>query len=172
MTLDEAIKHAEEVAEEQEENVREGRLQEQDKYADDCERCAKEHRQLAEWLKDYKRLLDQQSGEPHKGNIYLSREAYGDLCFAASKWNELEICGGNSKYVRRGKTGDWIPVSERLPKPRVDVWVNSDIGQMQGYYEEYTGVWYASSGQGRDYLELIVNAWMPLPQPPEEVENG
>ena len=62
----------------------------------------------------------------------------------------------------------WIPVSERLPKPRIDVWVNSDIGQMQGYYEEHVGVWYASFGQGRDYLELIVNAWMPLPEPYRE----
>lgn len=65
----------------------------------------------------------------------------------------------------------WIPVSERLPEPRVDVWVNSDIGQIQGYYEEHVGVWYASFGQGRDYLELIVNAWMPLPEPYKEEQE-
>lgn len=65
----------------------------------------------------------------------------------------------------------WIPVSERLPEPRVDVWVNSDIGQIQGYYEEHVGVWYASFGQGRDYLELIVNAWMPLPEPYKEDDH-
>lgn len=59
----------------------------------------------------------------------------------------------------------WIPVTERLPEPRTDVWVNSDIGQIQGYYEENAETWYASFGQGRDYLELIVNAWMPLPEP-------
>ncbi|SFM09607.1 hypothetical protein SAMN04490355_104052 [Pelosinus propionicus DSM 13327] len=41
MNLDDAIKHAEE----QGENER------------DCH-CAAEHRQLAEWLKDYKRLLE------------------------------------------------------------------------------------------------------------------
>ena len=62
----------------------------------------------------------------------------------------------------------WIPVTERLPEPRTDVWVNSDIGQIQGYYEESVETWYASFGQGRDYLELIVNAWMPLPEPYEE----
>lgn len=62
----------------------------------------------------------------------------------------------------------WIPVTERLPEPRTDVWVNSDIGQIQGYYEESVETWYASFGQGRDYLELIVNAWMPLPEPYQE----
>lgn len=59
----------------------------------------------------------------------------------------------------------WIPCSEKLPEPRADVWTCSDIGQIQGYYEENVGVWYASFGQGRDYLELYVTAWMPLPKP-------
>ena len=43
MTLDEAIKHTEFVA---------------NKNTTNCF-CAEEHRQLAEWLKDYKRLLEQ-----------------------------------------------------------------------------------------------------------------
>lgn len=47
MTLDEAIKHAEEVASRKfDDNVH-------------CIKCAEEHRQLAEWLKDYKRLKEQ-----------------------------------------------------------------------------------------------------------------
>jgi len=54
----------------------------------------------------------------------------------------------------------WISVSERLPEPRIDVWCNSDMGQMVGYYEENVETWY-----GRDYLELMVTAWMPLPEP-------
>lgn len=54
----------------------------------------------------------------------------------------------------------WIPVSERMPEPRIDVWCNSYMGQMVGYYDEYAETWY-----GRDYLELIVTAWMPLPEP-------
>ena len=44
MTIDEAIKHAEEVAEEQVKR---------------CEKCAEEHRQLAEWLKELKQLREQ-----------------------------------------------------------------------------------------------------------------
>jgi hypothetical protein len=52
MTLDEAIKHCNEVAE---------RLEGKNGYAYTdvtCEECAKEHRQLAEWLKELKAYRD------------------------------------------------------------------------------------------------------------------
>lgn len=61
MTIDEAIKHAEEVANDQE--LKSGFETDYEAYSisDDerkeCKKCADEHRQLAEWLKDYKRLL-------------------------------------------------------------------------------------------------------------------
>jgi hypothetical protein len=49
LTLDEAIKHCEEVAEKYCEKVEEGLT------ADDfCDSCASEHRQLAEWLRELK----------------------------------------------------------------------------------------------------------------------
>lgn len=54
MSLDEAIKHAEEVAEENQAIV-----DSCDYYGENmakCEECAEEHRQLAEWLKELKEL--------------------------------------------------------------------------------------------------------------------
>lgn len=67
MTLDEAIIHCEKVAEENEHDAKEyNRLAKLETYPSrkECEsaykrccKCASEHRQLAEWLKDYKRLL-------------------------------------------------------------------------------------------------------------------
>jgi hypothetical protein len=54
MTLEEAIKHCEEIAELKYDEGNEARLQEQDKYADECIACAAEHRQLAEWLRELK----------------------------------------------------------------------------------------------------------------------
>ena len=59
MTLDEAIKHCEEVTEEQEKlcKVSDPFNFGQPKWGE----CAAEHRQLAEWLKDYKRSLEQKS---------------------------------------------------------------------------------------------------------------
>ena len=52
MTIDETIKYCEEVAE---------RLEGKDGYAytdSTCDECAKEHRQLAEWLKALKEIWD------------------------------------------------------------------------------------------------------------------
>lgn len=46
MTLDEAIKHCEEVAD-------------YDCYNDDQRKCAAEHRQLAEWLKELKQYREE-----------------------------------------------------------------------------------------------------------------
>ena len=60
MTLDEAIKHCEEKAKELFCKA------DEDYYFDgnwnkrvDCQECAKEHEQLAGWLKDYKQLLEE-----------------------------------------------------------------------------------------------------------------
>ena len=59
MTIDEAICHSEEVAEQNEElyamHCKMGVVGEPK-----CKKCAEEHRQLAEWLKDYKRLLNKE----------------------------------------------------------------------------------------------------------------
>ena len=59
MTLDEAIKHCEEVAEEKEAQAWEAQLQEEYRTIKSCKGCANEHRQLAEWLKELKQLRKQ-----------------------------------------------------------------------------------------------------------------
>lgn len=64
MTIDDAIKHAEEVAENNErraESVRNRPISSADFYHEEesCSKCATEHRQLAEWLKELKQLREQ-----------------------------------------------------------------------------------------------------------------
>ena len=56
MTLDEAIKHCKE--------------KEKEQALNGCVACAEEHKQLAEWLEDYKQLLE----ERPQGDL-ISREA-------------------------------------------------------------------------------------------------
>ena len=57
MTLEEAIQHCEEKMIELLEKTKDRNAS--DPVAIECFECADEHRQLAEWLKDYKRLLEQ-----------------------------------------------------------------------------------------------------------------
>lgn len=56
MTIDEAIKHCEEVATENEQTIIYYTIQGDKEWLDECEKvyieCAKEHRQLAEWLRE------------------------------------------------------------------------------------------------------------------------
>lgn len=59
--IDEAIKHCEEVA--YQKDLESGFETDNERYAmtdkerADCKECAAKHRQLAEWLKDYKRRI-------------------------------------------------------------------------------------------------------------------
>ena len=89
--LDEAILHAEEVAEEQEKALKdwqecknrshsgwsESDIASVDTSIVNCRQCAKEHRQLAEWLKDYKRLLEQDKWLTATQNASALEKAYG-----------------------------------------------------------------------------------------------
>lgn len=79
MTLDEAIRHCEETSKFKSKEGQEARLQEQDKYADECFKCAQEHRQLAEWLKLLKRILD--SGDCNDCAIQK-------MCNVCPEWGE------------------------------------------------------------------------------------
>ena len=56
--MDEAIKHAEEVAEEKRYEVQDWLEAHDYVSAIDCEKCEEEHRQLAEWLKELKQLRE------------------------------------------------------------------------------------------------------------------
>lgn len=85
MTLDEAIKHAEEVAEEKEEQAWEAQLQEEYRT---CKDCAKEHRQLAEWLKELKQLRKQtKTGRWITVSERLPEENYAVLVWCPERKN-------------------------------------------------------------------------------------
>lgn len=59
MEIDEAIRHAEEVAEQNEKDGDYAKRRGFNIYSDECQKCAEEHRQLAEWLKELKALREQ-----------------------------------------------------------------------------------------------------------------
>lgn len=57
MTLDEAIKHCKEKAEKKRKDYEQACAY--NIPSEGCLKCAEEHEQLAEWLEDYKRLLEE-----------------------------------------------------------------------------------------------------------------
>ena len=124
MTLDEAIKHAENVAEEHTKYNRYGGFE-------SCDECAAEYRQLAEWLKDYKRLLEQEpkSEWQHDHEVLKAysdgandildkiraeiEEEYGDydICewFADYDYEENDI----SEYQQVGDVSDILAIIDK-----------------------------------------------------------
>ena len=115
MTLDEAIKHEEEIAEENQRVVDTGIVFDDVTidmlYCDDTEvieehlanyqRCAEDHRQLAEWLKELKQIREQlrwipvterlpKKGE-YDGDVakyYLVQNEFGDMMVATYTYSE------------------------------------------------------------------------------------
>lgn len=90
MTLDEAIKHSEEVADKKKREKQKWNKWLESDYDHravaekvSCELCAEEHRQLAEWLKELKQLREQASwipvseGFPKENKTVIASTKYG-----------------------------------------------------------------------------------------------
>lgn len=89
MKLEEAIKHCEEVAILNENTCKAKPDSNLKKY----KKCAEEHRQLAEWLKDYKRLLDQQPCE----DCVSRKQAQTEIELSASRYTLAKERGSMGK---------------------------------------------------------------------------
>lgn len=92
MTLDEAIKHADEVAEEKSNlavRIRDNMKSEIAlSNADECETCADEHRQLAEWLRELK--------------AYEEAEEEINRKMKSGQWSDAVVFGmGKALYIMR-----------------------------------------------------------------------
>ena len=114
MTLDEAIKHCEEVARENERDIGYYTIQGDKEWLDECEKdcieCAKEHRQLAEWLKELEERREIQ-------NILLQFlvDIDLDICCEELMTDEKEqsICEENCNNQTKGCWIRWAKMKAR-----------------------------------------------------------
>lgn len=90
MTLDEAIKHCEEVATENEKTIAYYTIQGDKEWPDEC---AKEHRQLAKWLKELKefKVLFVKANRD-VGNVHLDNRAIFEKFFW-EVWKIFDVKG-------------------------------------------------------------------------------
>lgn len=114
MTIDEAIIHAEEIAEINE-NIAYNTDSENWMDIAQCEKCAEEHRQLAEWLKELKKhqWISVEDGLPENSGCVLISIA-GDIEFGAYDRQNSDWAIWRDGYWDEGKRADaWMT----LPKP-------------------------------------------------------
>jgi len=176
MTLDEAIKHAEEVAEKNErraESVRNRPISSADFYNEEesCSKCAEEHRQLAKWLKELKAYREQ-SGDAISRQAVINEipvlwnsDGDKDYCMESLRDFVAEL----PPVTPQQKMGQWIPVNERLPEVADCYAVTKQIGSdliVSACYFDGINNWHNDNwiNNERNYLTDIV-AWMPLPEP-------
>lgn len=151
MTIEEAIKHAEEVADMCEFEASKYDMTDAYESHVACQEgeCAEEHRQLAEWLKELK---------DYKERIPSYEAGYNDAK------REIALSGEYERAYERGKSDArqtrWIPVSERLPEDDKDVLVQmTDYSMMVDFRTASSSGWFWAE---KDDLPI---AWMPLPEP-------
>ena len=138
MTLEEAIKHAEEVAEEHTKYNRYGGFE-------GCDECAEEHRQLAEWLKDYKRLLEQQPCEDT-----ISRQAAIDATWSEPSYTDpLNVLTEVRDRLKALPSAQPEPLSDAYMKA-VWTWLldyQINVAKLKGRYTPY------------EVLSWVANDW-------------
>lgn len=131
MTLDESIKHAEEVAVEHTKYNRYGGFE-------SCDECAKEHLQLAKWLKELKRLREATKWIPVSERLPEEDEEY--LLFGKVDEDEENYIFIGEYDSCGEQFGIWQEQFDR-----------TTLGCLGSEFYEYASVL----------------AWMPLPEPYE-----
>ena len=103
MTIDDAIRHCEEVADGQ---TAQGK----------CPECAEDHRRLAEWLTDYKRLKEQGSCDA------ISRQAVFDLIEHYNSDGLGSVFYGYEEGVKFADAVNKLPPIN--PQPKTGHWID------------------------------------------------
>ena len=127
MTLDEAIKHAEEVMIENLEKTM--NRNSSDPIAIQCYECAEEHRQLAEWLKDYKRLLERESCEDAISRKSIKQKLQEHHDFFINTYSGFSNLPQNDKSRVDEITNCIAMVVNEptvTPQPKIGYWIEKD----------------------------------------------
>lgn len=106
ITLDEAIKHCKEVAQEKRYDYQECVAVHDMEDAMSCRECGEDHEQLAEWLKELKQLREQTRWTPCSERLPKENEYVGDVC----KYYLIQDEHGDM-YVAHLSSVGWIPIN-------------------------------------------------------------
>ena len=160
MTLEEAIKNAEEVVKEMSYEYQECISAHDYIAAEQCGECAQKQNQLAEWLKELK---------DYRERIPSYEAGYND----AKK--EIALSGEYERVYERGKSDAeqtrWIPVSERLPEDHQRVlitvinYAGNKVVRVAEYRDKKKKFQVKENSEEWEVGEKGLLAWRPLPEP-------
>ncbi|MCV1418438.1 DUF551 domain-containing protein [Escherichia coli] len=112
-----------------------------------------------EWLSEQKEKIDVDCG-------CVSIETL-------THWMKSAYEAGNSPVTPDG----WISCSERIPDDKQYVWCWgksygwTECDTFEGYYDWSRNKWWAVTDNGEEPASKVTH-WMPLPEPPQEVNRG
>ena len=132
MTLEEAIKHCEEVAETNERICdTESSIGLPDIYMhkDEAKKCAEEHRQLAEWLKELKAYKEQ------SGDAISRQEALNAITMAEARWQAVDNVNKLPSATPQQRTGWWVQKEEESDAEPFIIW---ECSECHGYQRKQT----------------------------------
>ena len=116
-------------------------------------------RSFQEWLSEQKEKIDVDCG-------CVSIETL-------THWMKSAYEAGNSPVTPDG----WISCSERIPDDKQYVWCWgksygwTECDTFEGYYDWSRNKWWAVTDDGEEPASKVTH-WMPLPEPPQEVNRG
>ncbi|ECI0591706.1 DUF551 domain-containing protein [Escherichia coli] len=129
-------------------------------------------------------MTPQQASRSYGGEVRGYRDGW-NACRAAMLQGKSEqpqnaqqnipenIPGGNSPGIPDG----WISCSERMPNDKQYVWCWgksygwTEYDTFEGYYDWSRNKWWAVTDDGEEPASKVTH-WMPLPEPPQEVNRG
>ena len=100
-------------------------------------------------------------------------EQAADAIEELSKQVELEHQSGfaDGQIAANRKKPRWIPVEERLPPYGDRILVTDKTGVWEGYLSYSRGFMRNTGMTIKDIYDVEVTHWMPLPEPPKEVDE-
>ena len=177
MTLDEAIKHCQEMVDVNMATSELAEIQGCDNTSRRCYECAEEHRQLAEWLKELKALrakpwvkdLPPTSCEDaisrDKAVVQLYHNKTGDDDVDVIIERDIATIKMLPSVTPKQKTGEWIKLEDRPPEATKDVLVRLSDGEVtcaNMCCGKYTGIDFFESISGEPIDDVI--EWREIPE--------
>lgn len=99
---------------------------------------------------------------------YITKERAMDCVYEAftTDANAQDLYAIRRKIAKEPGIG-WVSVKDRMPEEDTDVLVWNNLGiEIAAYTTNPVKRWYSYTGQ-----EVFAKYWMPLPEPPEEVNE-